>query len=100
AGASIMGWIDVLTKAIKKYNKKTTYVFGHASEGNEVYGKRADIEKMRDYFEKLVSFTQSEIKAGKSREEFLKNTSIPGVTEFIGSGIDRSLTAAWEEFKV
>ena len=63
-----------------------------------MYGKKADIKAMKDYFEKLVAFTEKEIKAGKSQEEFLKNTSIPGVTEWIGTGIERSLTAAWEEF--
>ncbi len=98
AGASIKGWIDVLDKTIKKFGNKTTFVFGHASEGFDVYGKKDDIKAMKDYFEKLVAFTEKEIKAGKSKEEFLKNTSIPGVTEWIGTGIERSLTAAWNEF--
>lgn len=98
AGASIKGWIDVLEKAIKKFSNKTTFVFGHASEGFEVYGKKNDLKAMKDYFEKLVVFTEKEIKAGKSKEDFLKNTNIPGVTEWIGTGIERSLTAAYEEF--
>jgi glyoxylase-like metal-dependent hydrolase (beta-lactamase superfamily II) len=98
AGASIKGWIEVLEKTIKKFSHKTTFVFGHASEGFEVYGKKDDLKAMKDYFEKLVVFTEKEIKAGKSEEEFLKNTSIPGVTEWIGTGIERSLTAAYLEF--
>ncbi|MGC4038770.1 MAG: MBL fold metallo-hydrolase [Chitinophagaceae bacterium] len=98
AGASIKGWIDVLDKTIKKFSNKTTFVFGHASDGFEVYGKKDDIRAMKDYFEKLVAFTQQEIKAGKTQEEFLKNTSIPGVTEWVGQGIERSLSAAWVEF--
>ena len=36
-------------------------------------------------------------KLGKTKEEFLKNKSIPGVTEWIGGGIERSLTAVYEE---
>jgi glyoxylase-like metal-dependent hydrolase (beta-lactamase superfamily II) len=97
AGASISNWIKVLDKTTGKFNKKATYVFGHASEGFEVYGKKEDIDKMKDYFEKLLKFTESEIKAGRSKEEFAKNTAIPGVTEFIGDGIQRSLTAAYDE---
>ncbi len=100
AGASITNWVAVLDKTPKTFDKNTTYVFGHASPGFDVYGKTEDINKMKDYFEKLIVFSNREIKAGKSKEEFLKNTSIPGVTEWVGDGIERSLTAAWEEFSV
>jgi hypothetical protein len=34
---------------------------------------------------------------GVSKEEFIKNTSIPGVTEWTDDGIQRPLTAAYEE---
>jgi cyclase len=44
-----------------------------------------------------LAFAGQEIKAGKSKEEFIKNTSIPGVTEWTGQGIERPLTAAYEE---
>jgi len=98
AGASISNWVSVLDKTPGTFDKNTTYVFGHASPGFDVYGKTEDINKMKDYFEKLIVFTNQEIKAGKSKEEFLKNTAIPGVTEWVGDGIERSLQAAWEEF--
>jgi len=52
---------------------------------------------MKDFFEKLLTFTQAEIKAGKSKEDFLKNTAIPGVTEWKGDGIQRPLGAAYDE---
>lgn len=97
AGASVRNWVKVLEKTEKTFDNKTTFVFGHASPGFEVYGKKADIVAMRNYFEKLLAFTEAEIKAGKSKEDFLKNTSIPGVTEWVGEGIQRSLTATWEE---
>jgi glyoxylase-like metal-dependent hydrolase (beta-lactamase superfamily II) len=97
AGASVRNWVSVLEKTQQTFDKNTTFVFGHASPGFEVYGKQADISAMKNYFEKLLAFTQAEIKAGKSKEEFLKNTSIPGVTEWVGDGIQRSLTATWEE---
>ncbi|RYY54838.1 MAG: hypothetical protein EOO05_19945 [Chitinophagaceae bacterium] len=57
-----------------------------------------DLVFMKDYFEKLIVFTKSEIRAGKTKEQFVGNTAIPGVTEFVGDGVQRSLTAAWEEF--
>lgn len=44
-----------------------------------------------------VKFAESEIKIGKSKEDFLKNTSIPGVPEWKGDGIKRPLQAAYEE---
>ncbi len=97
AGASVRNWVKVLEKTEETFDNKTTFVFGHASPGFEVYGKKADIVAMRNYFEKLLAFTEAEIKAGKTKEDFLKNTSIPGVTEWVGEGIQRSLTASWDE---
>ncbi len=97
AGASIKNWVEVLEKTTKHFSKKTTFVYGHASEGFEVYGKADDIKAMQQYFEKLLTFGEAELKSGKSKEEFLKNKSIPGVTEWVGGGIERSLTAVYEE---
>jgi cyclase len=97
AGASVRNWTKVLEQTQKKFNKKTTFVYGHASQGFEVYGKMDDIKAMQNYFEKLIAFAEAEIKAGTSKEDFLKNKSIPGVTEWIGDGIQRSLTAVYEE---
>lgn len=97
AGASVRGWVKVLETTEKTFDKNTTFVFGHASPGFKVYGKKEDIVAMRNYFEKLLVFTEAEIKAGKSKEDFLKHTTIPGVTEWVGDGIQRSLTATWDE---
>ena len=55
------------------------------------------IKLFKDYLEKLLLFTEAEIKAGKTKDEFIKNTAIPGVTEWKGDGIDRPLTAAYDE---
>lgn len=97
AGASVRNWVKVLETTEKTFDKNTTFVFGHASPGFEVYGKKTDIAAMRNYFEKLLVFTEAEIKAGKSKEDFLKNTAIPGIAEWVGDGIQRSLTATWDE---
>lgn len=97
AGASITSWIDVLNKTLNKFDNKTKYIFGHAAEGYEVTGNADDLKKFGDYLEAVLKFAETEIRAGKSKEEFLKNTSIPGVSEWKGDGISRPLQAAYEE---
>jgi len=97
AGANIKNWISILETANKKFSKKTTFIFGHAHETASVTGAKEDLMLMKDFFEKLLTFTQAEIKAGKSKEDFLKNIAIPGVTEWKGDGIQRPLGAAYDE---
>jgi cyclase len=55
---------------------------------------------MQNYMERLVDFVQGQIRAGKTKDEILAATAIPGVTEWQGEGIKRSLTAAYEELSV
>ena len=100
AGANMKSWMQVLDKAIAKFDKKTIYVFGHSGTGYEVTGKTDDLEKFRDYLGNVLKFTEGEIKAGKTKEEILKTTVIPGTEEWKGDGIQRPLTAAYEELTV
>jgi glyoxylase-like metal-dependent hydrolase (beta-lactamase superfamily II) len=97
AGANMKSWIEVLNKTVNKLDNKTKYIFGHALDGYEVTGNADDLKKFGDYLGSVLNFAESEIKSGKSKEEFLKNTSIPGVTEWKGDGISRPLQAAYEE---
>lgn len=97
AGASISNWIKLLGRTVKKFDKETIYIFGHSLEPGKESGTAKDLELFADYLSKLLKFAETEFKAGKSKEEFLKNTSIPGVTEWTGDGIQRPLTAAYEE---
>jgi cyclase len=97
SGASISNWILLLEKAQKQFTTKTTYVFGHAAEGYEVTGSGEDLKAFSDYLTKLLAFAEMEIKAGKTKEDFIKNTAIPGVTEWKGDGIARPLTAVYDE---
>lgn len=97
AGASMRGWMEVLDKTVKKFSRKTLYIFGHAAEGHEVTGTADDLKKFRDYLGQVLDFADKEMKAGKTKEEFLKNTTIPGNTEWKGDGIQRPLGAAWDE---
>jgi cyclase len=97
AGASISQWIKDLDKVIKKADKDTIIVFGHSLNPGEETGTREEVKNFQDYLGKVLSFAEQEIKKGVSKEEFVKNTSIPGVTEWTGQGIERPLTAAYEE---
>jgi glyoxylase-like metal-dependent hydrolase (beta-lactamase superfamily II) len=97
AGASVQNWIKVLDKTVNTFDNQTIFVFGHAFDPEKVTGTKEDIKAFQDYLEKLLVFVDKEIKAGKSKEMILTATAIPGVTEWKGDGIVRSLQAAYEE---
>jgi cyclase len=96
-GASIKNWMNILDGCGKKFDNKTKFVFGHAADNYPVTGTQEDLKAFKIYLEQLLTFTEAEVKAGKSKEEFLKNKFIPGNTEWLGDGIERPLTAAYEE---
>lgn len=97
AGASMRNWIEVLDKALKEYNKNTIYIFGHSLVPGEETGTAENLKKFQGYLGQVLQFAEAEIKRGVSKEEFIKNTAIPGNTEWTGDGIQRPLTAAYEE---
>lgn len=97
AGANMKSWINVLDKALNKFDKKTTYVCGHSGPGYEVTGKADDLRAFQDYLGKVLQFVEGEIKAGKSKDDILKATIIPGGEDWKTDGINRPLTAAYEE---
>jgi cyclase len=97
AGANIGSWIKVLDKTTSTFSKKTTYVCGHAGDGYDIVLKNDDLLAFRDYLGNVLKFTEGEIKAGKTKEEIIKATEIPGSPEWKGDGIERPLTAAYME---
>ena len=97
AGASVKNWVVALDKTLTTFDNNTIFVFGHAFDPEKITGRKDDIRAFKDYLEKLLVFVGGEIKSGKSKEEVLKTTSIPGVTEWQGDGIVRSLTATYDE---
>jgi cyclase len=97
AGADIQSWIKVLDKAMHTFGQKTSYVFGHAFDPEKIVGTQEDLKAFQNYLEKLLQFVGAEIKAGKSKEEIMKATQIPGAEEWKGDGISRSLDAAYIE---
>lgn len=97
AGANMKSWMEVIDKALAKFDKNTIYIFGHSGNGYKVTGTADDLNKYRDYVGNVLKFVEGEIKAGKTKDEILKATAIPGSDEWKGDGISRPLTAAWEE---
>ena len=99
AGASIKGWIRVLKKARKTYDKDTLFIFGHAGEGHEITGTHADLKAFENYLKRLLQYTKKQIKAGKTLDEIKAAgiTTIPEAEEWTGRGIERSLQSAFEE---
>ena len=97
AGADISNWIKLLNKATATFDKKTQYICGHAADGYDIILKAGDLKAFEDYLGNLLKFVEGEIKAGKSKEEILKATEIPGSPEWKGGGIDRPINAAYQE---
>ena len=97
AGASIKNWIVFLEKIQGEFDNDTLFIFGHAYDPEKVTGSKADIKAMQDYLSNMLAFVTNQIKDGKTKEEILKATSIPGVTEWQGAGIEQGLQAAYDE---
>ncbi len=97
AGASVKNWIVVLDKIQQQFDNDTLFIFGHALDPEKVTGNKSDLKAMQDYLSKLLVYVNGQIKAGKTKDEILKSTSIPGVTEWSGEGIDWGLEAAYQE---
>lgn len=100
AGADMGNWIKVLDKAMATFNKDTQFVCGHAGDGYDVVLKADDVKAFGDYIGNVLKFTESQIRLGKTKEQILKATEIPGSPEWKGSGIERPLGAAYAELSV
>jgi len=100
SGANIANWIVLLDKAIATFNKDTQFICGHAGSGYEVVVKAEDLKAFGDYLGNVLKYTESQIRLGKTKEEILKATEIPGSPEWKGDGIERPLGAAYAELAV
>lgn len=96
-GAMIDNWIEILLQMQSYFDNDTLFIFGHCREGYTVTGDKSDLAAFSDYLTALLEFVGTEIRSGKSREQILKTTSIPGAPQWSGEGIERSLNAALDE---
>ena len=92
-------WISVIDKALQTFDAQTRFVYGHAGTGFDITGNTDDLKAFRDYIGNVLKFVEGEMKSGKSKEEILKATIIPGSEAWKTEGIQRPLLAAWEELK-
>jgi glyoxylase-like metal-dependent hydrolase (beta-lactamase superfamily II) len=97
AGADMASWIKVLDKAATTFGGKTQFVCGHAAEGYDIVANNSDLKAFGDYLGNVLHFVEGEIKAGKTKEDILKNKTIPGAGEWKGDGISRPIEAAFTE---
>lgn len=97
SGANTKSWIEVLDKTLKKFDKKTIYVFGHAAEGYQVTGTKEDVKAFRDYLEQVYNYVEAQVKKGISEEDLLKIKMLPFETEWKGDGLERPFKAIYEE---
>lgn len=96
-GAHIGNWITALDKIYNQFDKDTIVVTGHSLDPEKVVGDKENVKAFKNYLESLLAFVGAEIKAGKTKEDILKATTIPGAPEWKGDGIARSLTATYTE---
>jgi cyclase len=101
AGATIRNWMTVLDQAAGDHANDTVYIFGHANTGLPVTGDRTELARLRDYFGALLAFVESQVRAGKSRDEILAmRDPLTGFETFgrFGQPNPRdALTVAYEE---
>ncbi len=96
-GASITNWTVILQKVAAELPADTIYIFGHAGTGREVTGTRADLLHHGNYLAALLDYTRAQVKAGRTREDFLKSTDVIKGFEDYGPLIARPLAAAFDE---
>ena len=99
-GAHIGNWITALDQIYNQFDKDTIVITGHSLDPEKVVGDKENVKAFKNYLESLMAFVKAEIKAGKTKEDILKATKIPGAPEWQGDGIARSLTAAYTELTV
>jgi glyoxylase-like metal-dependent hydrolase (beta-lactamase superfamily II) len=98
-GAHIGNWITALDKIQNQFDNDTLFIWGHSLDPEKVTGNKSDVKAYQNYLQNLLTFVGGEIKAGKSKEDILKTTTITNAPEWKGEGIERSLAAAYDELK-
>ena len=71
AGATLRGWMTVLDRTVKDHSADTIYIFGHANTGLPVTGSASDLGGFKNYLGAVLAFAETQVKAGKSRDEVM-----------------------------
>ncbi|MBK5295657.1 MAG: MBL fold metallo-hydrolase [Vicinamibacteria bacterium] len=83
SGASITNWITVLESTVKDHAKDTTYIFGHAKDGQPVTGDQGHLLEMRNYLTAVLDVTRKAIADGKSRDEAMTLGPLPKFEDYM-----------------
>lgn len=85
AGASVLGWIQVLEKMAAAYPADALYVYGHAEAGHPFIGTRPDLHYQRDYFTAVVEMARKARRDGTPKETLAKVEVLPKFEHFGGT---------------
>jgi len=96
-GARIDNWIEILHRMYSNFDNDTIFIYGHARDGFPVTGGKDDLIAFADYLTALMEFVSKEIQAGKTKDQIMLATSIPGAPQWQGDGVDKSLSSAYQE---
>jgi cyclase len=96
-GASVKNWIEVLKKIYTDFGRRTKFVFGFAGEGQKLIGTKDDVKAFSNYLQLVTLFVETEIKRGKPKKDIIKAKGIPGAPDWKGEGLDRTLSAMYDE---
>jgi len=104
AGATMRNWMTVLDRTTRDHANDTIYIFGHANTTlgpTGVVGNATDLTRFRDYLGAVLAFVETQVKAGKSRDEVLAMRDPLSGFEAFGRfgqpGPRDALTCAYEE---
>ncbi len=95
-GASVKGWITTLETALTWFDNDTIFILGHGNPSFGVKGRKAELQKMRDYLSALIAHVEKGIREKKSREEITTMMMLPGFDDYVSFGPRLSLTANLE----
>lgn len=78
-GSNVFGWIEVLQKIEKYFDKDTRFIFGHGNTDENAIGTLAEVTKMKSYLTSAQDFVVKEHKSGRSVEDIVAQYKvIPG----------------------
>lgn len=96
-GSVLSSWAKYVEALIKDFDNDTIFIFGH---GTSVYGKKEDLERMKNYLNALLEYVNKNIKAGKTKEEIAELGPVPGFedqNEQWPGALKMNLTNAYDE---
>ena len=99
-GGLVRAWIAVLDQIAADYPADAIYVCGHAGPAFTPRCTRDDLRVFRDYLDGLLTYTQKQIAAGKTKEEIVTLPNLPGFEAFhqpLPNRLGANLATAYDE---